>query len=282
MHPFCTTLQKRIRETRTCLCVGLDPDPAQIPSDFGTGIAGVTSFLEAVIEISLSQCVAFKPNISFFEALGLEGLALLAKLRTKVPHTHAWIIDGKRGDIGNTSSMQATFLFDILGADAVTLHPYMGEDSVVPFLSYKDKFSFVLGLTSNKGAETFQKQQMATGFALYHTVLAQIADWRRQFGNIGAVVGATQADLNSIRKQDPELLMLIPGVGTQGGRYHDILPVAKNQDGLALINVSRAVLYNDQDHIRNFECNIRNRLSIYRDIDTSAHTDVCHHGQKSS
>jgi orotidine-5'-phosphate decarboxylase len=264
MHPFCHQLQVAQRESATCLCVGLDPDMTRLPDGISRDLTGMRYFLEAVIDASLGHCSAFKPNISFFEAMGIEGLQLLLALRGRVPDTIPWIIDAKRGDIGNTSAMQAKFLFDVLGADAVTLHPYMGSDSVVPFLEFKDKFSFVLGLTSNSGASDFQKQKMADGQFLYETVLSQIKSWRLSFGNVGAVVGATQSSLALIRNADPDLLMLVPGVGTQGGDYLTTLNNAKNSDGLALINVSRAVLYAAGDHIQNFECNILRRLSIYR------------------
>jgi len=264
MHPFCHQLQVAQQTSGTSLCVGLDPDIARLPEGISRDLKGMRYFLEAVIDVSLGHCAAFKPNISFFEAMGIDGLQLLLSLRSRVPSSTPWIIDAKRGDIGNTSAMQARFLFDVLGADAVTLHPYMGDDSVVPFLEFKDKFSFILGLTSNSGSSDFQKQKMADGRFLYETVLSQIKSWRLSFGNAGAVVGATQSSLAAIRKADPDLLMLIPGVGAQGGDYLDTLNNGKNRDGLVLINVSRAVLYDAGDHIQNFECNISQRLSIYR------------------
>jgi orotidine-5'-phosphate decarboxylase len=264
MHPFCHQLKVAQDVSKTSLCVGLDPDMSLLPAGIPRTVAGVRYFLEAVIETSLGRCAAFKPNISFFEAMGIEGLQLLLSLRERVPSTTPWIIDAKRGDIGNTSRMQARFLFDVLGADAVTLHPYMGEDSIVPFLEFRDKFSFVLGLTSNMGSASFQKQQMQNGCYLYETVLSQIKQWRDTFGNVGAVVGATQEALSAIQRIDPELLMLVPGVGAQGGSYQDVLASGKNNDGLVLINVSRAVLYDPGDNIQNFECNILQKLSIYR------------------
>jgi orotidine-5'-phosphate decarboxylase len=237
---------------------------SRLPEGFSKTISGMRYFLETVIAAASGRCAAFKPNISFFEAMGIEGLELLRDLRQRVPASIPWIIDAKRGDIGNTSAMQAHFLFDVLGADAVTLHPYMGEDSVVPFLEFKDKFSFILGLTSNQGSTNFQKQKMEDGSFLYETVLSQIKLWREQYGNVGAVVGATQSSLAAIQKRDPELLMLVPGVGAQGGSYADVLRSGKNSDGLLLINASRAVLYASGDNIQNFECNIVERLSIYR------------------
>lgn len=264
MHPFCHRLQVAQERAQTCLCVGLDPDMSRLPSGIPQTMAGMRYFLEAVIATASPHCVAFKPNISFFEALGIEGLQLLQSLRSRVSETVPWVIDAKRGDIGNTSAMQARFLFDVLGADAVTLHPYMGEDSVFPFLAFKDKFSFVLGLTSNQGSQQFQTQKMATGEYLYERVLSQIRAWREFHGNVGAVVGATQEALAAIRKSDPDLLMLIPGVGAQGGSYADAVAHGKNRDGLALINVSRAILYDVADNTQNFECNILDRLSIYK------------------
>ncbi len=266
MHSFCHRLQAAQTIAQTSLCVGLDPDMSLLPVGVPQTIPGMRYFLEAVIETCLSHCIAFKPNISFFEAMGIEGLQLLAALRRRVPSSVPWIIDAKRGDIGNTSRMQARFLFDVLGADAVTLHPYMGEDSVVPFFEFRDKFLFVLGLTSNTGSQQFQKQKMANGTFLYDVVLSQISAWQTSFGNVGAVVGATQDALSAIRKADPDLLMLVPGVGAQGGDYGNVVKNGKNRDGLILVNVSRGVLYGLSDNTQNFECNISQRLSIYRDL----------------
>lgn len=268
MHLFCHRLAEAQKAANTALCVGLDPDMFRLPAGIPQTLAGMRYFLETVIATALPHCIAFKPNISFFEAMGIEGLQLLKDLRSRVPSTTPWIIDAKRGDIGNTSVMQARFLFDVLGADAVTLHPYMGEDSVVPFFEFRDKFSFVLGLTSNIGSQQFQKQKMANGTCLYEVVLSQISAWRTSFGNVGAVVGATQDALSAIRKVDPDLLMLVPGVGAQGGDYGDVVKNGKNRDGLVLVNVSRGVLYDPSDNTQNFECNIRQRLSIYSDMPT--------------
>ncbi|NBV43165.1 orotidine-5'-phosphate decarboxylase, partial [bacterium] len=155
LNPVLSQLKSNIQSRRTYLCVGLDPDPAKLPSGFSQTIEGVEVYLKEIIRLSSERCIAYKPNISFFEGLGIDGLAMLQRLRNYVPAGTPWIIDGKRGDIGNTSAMQARFLFDHLGADASTLHPYMGNDSLAPFFEYRDKLHFVLALTSNPGSATF-------------------------------------------------------------------------------------------------------------------------------
>jgi len=225
------------------VCLGLDPDPNKLPDHLPKTIEGVEIFLEEIIASTKDVVVTYKANISFFEAMGIKGLELLLRIRQLIPSDVPLIIDAKRGDIGNTSSMQAKFIFDELGADATTLHPYMGSDSVEPFLEYHEKFNFILGLTSNPGSKTFEKLILASKTSLYQHVITQISQWNKQFGNAGVVVGATQDEMSAVRKIDPNLIFLIPGVGAQGGSYEDAVTKGVNSDNVALINMSRSLLY---------------------------------------
>lgn len=263
-HPFIDRVQANYALTGHLICVGLDPDPAYIPSYYPTDISGVFQFLTDVVDASLSHCVCFKPNISFFEALGIEGLEMLRRLIAYIPKTHPVILDAKRGDIGNTSKMQAKYLFDVMGADAATLHPYMGEDSVIPFFEYREKFHFVLGLTSNSGASTFETQRMYSSQCLYEHVVRQCSNWNTLFNNVGVVVGATHAELQSIRGIDSHLLFLIPGVGAQGGDYAHAVEFGKNNQGLCLVNASRSVLYGDTTETPRFSERITSDLILNR------------------
>ena len=156
-HPIVRLLLKNKSRIQHCLCVGIDPDIEKIPDTFERSISGLNLFLEQLIKETSEYVLAYKANISFFEALGLEGLKTLESVRKHIPNSIPMILDAKRGDIGNTSSMQAKYLFDYFGADASTLHPYMGIDSLEPFFKYKEKLHFVLGLTSNPSSENFER-----------------------------------------------------------------------------------------------------------------------------
>lgn len=230
------------KQSSTCLCIGLDPDIAKLPSGYTQNIDGVNHFLKDIIDCTLDKCISYKPNISFYEALGIKGLQLLQDIISHIDERLPVIVDAKRGDIGNTSAKQAQFIFDECNADATTLHPYMGLDSLEPFFNYKDKFNFVLGLTSNPGSVDFEKLRCDDHY-LYEKVIQSCATWNTKFHNIGLVVGATQEEMKNIRASDGTFLYLIPGVGAQGGLYEDAYQYGKNNDGLALISVSRSILY---------------------------------------
>jgi len=241
-HPFYQAIKTNSITKKTALCVGLDPDLTQLPLHFPANLNGVKQFLETIIELTHPYCIAYKPNLAFFEALGIEGLQLLEFICQKIPRTMPIILDAKRGDIGNTSKMQARFIFDTFGAWATTLHPYMGLDSLEPFFEHSNKYHFVLTLTSNKGANDFEKQIMANGKPLYQFVAEKLMETPRN--NVGFVVGATHPEESTvIRTVHPKPLFLVPGVGTQGGSYTDALSMSKNDEGLSIINVSRGILY---------------------------------------
>jgi orotidine-5'-phosphate decarboxylase len=249
MHPFIEKLKENKKRTGNTLCVGLDPDPQKMPDFFPKTPHGIKEFLIEIIEATQEYCIAYKPNISFFEAYGIEGLKVLESLCHRIDSRIPIILDGKRGDIGNTAKMQAKFMFDYFGADACTVNPYMGEDSVLPFLNYRDNYTFVLSLTSNVGSQDFEKKILKNDTYLYEEVLSRCISWNQDYKNVGVVVGATQAELISIRKKDPSLLFLIPGVGAQGGSYAYASEHGGNNEGLSLINVSRTILYSDPSFI---------------------------------
>lgn len=243
MTRFYDKLKKNLDRTGTLLCVGLDPDLSRIPSFYSQNCEGIYQFLLDVIAQTQDKCIAYKPNISFFEGLGLDGLKVLEKIVRAIPDYIPVVIDAKRGDIGNTSKMQARYIYDYFGADATTLHPYMGEDSLLPFFDYKDKFNFVLALTSNPSAKQFEMRDLHDSTPLYRFIFEQCIAWHKQFQNVGVVVGGTQEHLKTLRSYSKDLLFLIPGIGAQGGDYNFAREAGANADGLALINVSRAVLY---------------------------------------
>jgi orotidine-5'-phosphate decarboxylase len=225
------------------LCVGLDPDPDRLPSDFSPDLDGISNFLDAVISATTDFASAYKVNTAFYEAWGSAGWNLLEKIAQKLPESSLRIVDAKRGDIGNTARHYAKALLERLPFDAITLNPYLGADTLEPFLSSEDKGAYVLALTTNPGAADLQhfsdgKQK------LYQLILSQIPAWAPR-GNLGAVVGATHPqELIDIRKQFPSVPLLIPGIGAQGGDAEAVASLAGNEGrGPLLVNVSRGILY---------------------------------------
>jgi orotidine-5'-phosphate decarboxylase len=230
------------RRKDSLLCVGLDPDPAKIPRSL-RGKNGVLEFCKGVVEATRDFACAFKINLAFFEALGKQGWDSLAAVAEFLPSDTIRIADGKRGDIGNSSAMYARTLFQELPFDAVTVNPYMGSDSVAPFLSDKTRGAFVLALTSNEGARDFQ--YLRTGRKpLYQQVVATVRRWNSG-RNCGLVVGATRPqELRKIRAFAPDMPILIPGIGTQGGDLKASVRYGCTEKGdLAIINVGRTILY---------------------------------------
>lgn len=235
-----TGLHRQIMLKRSMLCVGLDTDMKKIP-------AGITmyDFNRAVIDATAQYAVAYKPNLAFYEAEGAEGWKALERtveyLRLNYPDIFI-IADAKRGDIGNTAKMYAKALFGNLDFDAVTLAPYMGTDSVRPFLEYKGKWAIVLAVTSNASAAEFQYQDCG-GEPLYHKVVKEMLGISGP-DNMMFVAGATHAaELAEVRKLAPENFLLVPGVGAQGGSVEEVIRCGSNSKGGLLINASRSVLY---------------------------------------
>jgi orotidine-5'-phosphate decarboxylase len=232
----------------TVLCLGLDPDPDALPVGL-SGPSGIEHFCRLVLDAALPVAAAVKPNLAFFEAFGSAGLAVLERLRGVIPPDVPVILDAKRGDIGSTAARQAVALFDALGADAVTVNPYLGEAAVLPLLERLDRFAYVLCRTSNEGAAEFQGLEVSDGEPLYARVARRVVDWGPG-GTVGLVVGATApAELAQIRALAPGLAFLVPGVGAQGGAVEPVLaagpasaaPAGGRIGGGLLVNVSRGI-----------------------------------------
>src|SRR3954453_22351426 len=214
-------LVQQIQQDQSYLCVGLDTDIDKIPAHLKSDNNAVFQFNKAIIDATKDCCVAYKINTAFYEAQGLKGWEAMESTVNYIPSTHFKIADAKRGDIGNTSAQYAKAFFEKLTFDAITVAPYMAQDSVRPFLEYENKWTIVLGLTSNKGANDFELQKMGEEY-LYEKVLRTISRWGTS-ENLMFVIGATQAkELKSIRKIIPDNFLLIPGVGTQGGSLKDV------------------------------------------------------------
>jgi len=239
-------LIEQITEKRSYLCVGLDTDPNKIPKDLQSRPDAVFQFNKAIVDATKDHCVAYKINTAFYEAIGLKGWEAMEKTVNYIPSTHFKIADAKRGDIGNTSSQYARAFFETLHFDAITVAPYMGEDSIRPFLEYKNKWTIVLGLTSNNGAKDFELQKMGEEY-LYEKVLKTVANWGTP-NNLMFVAGATQVtELNKIRKIIPDHFLLVPGIGTQGGSLKEVSEYGMNKDCGLLVNISRAIIYASPD-----------------------------------
>ncbi|GAB3026859.1 orotidine-5'-phosphate decarboxylase [Niabella terrae] len=232
-----------IKDRQTYLCVGLDTDPNKIPDHLKGDPDGVLQFNKAIIDATRKHCVAYKINTAFYEAQGVRGWEIMQRTAEYIGGDHFKIADAKRGDIGNTSDQYAKAFFEALPFDAVTVAPYMGSDSVQPFLQYKGKWAIVLGLTSNKGAADFELQSAGESGLLYEKVLRTVAGWGTA-ENTMFVVGATQSEaFLNIRSIIPDHFLLVPGVGAQGGSLKDISEKAMNDRCGLLVNVSRDILY---------------------------------------
>jgi orotidine-5'-phosphate decarboxylase len=235
-------LTEQIFSKGSYLCVGLDTDLTKIPEHLRHRPDALLQFNKEIIDATKDYCVAYKINTAFYEVYGAKGWELMEQTLAHIPKTHFTIADAKRGDIGNTSAQYAKAFFETLQFDAITVAPYMGEDSIKPFLEYKGKWTIVLGLTSNKGAEDFERQPCGD-LLLYEQVLTKVASWGNE-DNLMFVVGATQASaFKTIRKLTPQHFYLVPGVGAQGGSLADISKMAMTEDCGLLVNASRAVIY---------------------------------------
>jgi orotidine-5'-phosphate decarboxylase len=236
----------QIKTKKSFLCVGLDPDTEKLPKNIlDEEEYPIYEFNKKIIDATADHCVAYKPNSAFYEAYGLSGITSLEKtiryIKNNYPE-HFVIADAKRGDIGNTSSMYARAYFKRFNADAVTVAPYMGRDSVKPFLEFEKKWAIILGLTSNEGSSDFQQLKI-DGEELYMRVIRECAKWGTT-DNTMFVVGATKAEMFSqIRKVIPDHFILVPGVGAQGGDLDEVCKFGITKDIGLLVNSSRAILY---------------------------------------
>ena len=251
-------LVEQIFKKQSYLCVGLDTDITKIPKHLLSTTDPVLEFNKQIIDATKDLCVSYKINTAFYEAMGVKGWESLEKTVNYIPDDHFKIADAKRGDIGNTSSQYAKAFFETLHFDAITVAPYMGEDSVKPFLEYENKWAIVLGLTSNAGAKNFELQKFVTKTDLfddeihitredtrflYEMVLETVSRWGTP-NNLMFVIGATQAnEFENIRKLTPEHFYLVPGVGAQGGSLKEISEKALTTECGLLVNASRAIIY---------------------------------------
>lgn len=233
----------QIRLKRSFLCVGLDTDLTKIPPHLLETEDPIFEFNKAIIDATKDFCVAYKPNIAFYECHGPKGWESLKKTLDYIPKNIFTISDAKRGDIGNTSKYYAETFFNYLGSDSVTVAPYMGEDSVTPFLEYENKWVILLALTSNIGAMDFQFIADEHNDELYKKVLRKSQEWGTP-DNLMFVVGATRAEgIGEVRKIAKEHFFLVPGVGVQGGSLADVADYGWNKDCGLLVNSSRGIIY---------------------------------------
>ena len=239
-------LIQQIKEKKSFLCVGLDTDLKKIPQHLLSEEDPIFSFNKAIIDATADYCVAYKPNLAFYEAFGVKGMCSFEKtisyLKNNYPN-HFIIADAKRGDIGNTSAMYARTFFEEYGIDSLTVAPYMGDDSVTPFLGYEGKWVILLALTSNKGSMDFQFSCDENGERLFEKVLKTSQKWGND-KNMMYVVGATQGKMfEDIRRLAPHHFLLVPGVGAQGGSLQEVCKYGMTSDCELLVNSSRGIIY---------------------------------------
>ena len=245
-------LIQQIFAKKSFLCVGLDTDAKKIPVHLLDLHDPLFEFNKEIIDATAPYCVAYKPNLAFYEAHGIHGMIAFKNtikyIKEKHPH-HFIIADAKRGDIGNTSKMYARTFFEEYDVDALTVAPYMGEDSITPFLEYEGKWVIVLALTSNKGSLDFQMQEDKYGYRLFERVINESQKWGTT-DNMMFVVGATQGEhFKDVRKYAPNHFLLVPGVGAQGGSLEEVCQYGMTKDCGLLVNASRSIIYAcDDDH----------------------------------
>ncbi|MGJ1268110.1 orotidine-5'-phosphate decarboxylase [Sphingobacterium spiritivorum] len=240
-------LIQQIKTKRSFLCVGLDTDLTKIPEHLLDNEDPIFTFNKAIIEATEDLCVAYKPNIAFYESYGVKGWESLRKTWEALPKDCFSIADAKRGDIGNTSKMYASAFFDHknsgMSFDSITIAPYMGKDSVTPFLDFEGKWAIVLALTSNPGSLDFQNFTDTSGKQLFEEVLDKVNTWG-SYEQIMYVVGATRGEgFIKIREHAPDHFLLVPGVGAQGGSLEDVCKYGMNKDCGLLVNSTRGIIY---------------------------------------
>jgi orotidine-5'-phosphate decarboxylase len=236
-------LYTQIQQKKSYLCVGLDTDLKRIPKHLLATEDPVFEFNKQIIDATKDLCVSYKPNLAFYEAMGPAGLESLMKTLAYIPAAHFTIADAKRGDIGNTSSLYARAFFETYDFDAVTVAPYMGEDSVKPFLEFPDKWVILLALTSNRGSSDFQLDKQENGQPLYEKVMRRSMEWGSP-EQLMFVIGATHPQkFEEIRRIAPDHFLLVPGVGAQGGDLQGLSHYGLNELGGLLVNSSRGIIY---------------------------------------
>ena len=254
-------LVERVDETGNLLCIGLDPVIEKLPEGLSNDVNGIKEFCISIINSTKDLASSYKINFAFFESFGTPGYAVIEDIMDAIPDNVFTIADAKRGDIGNTSKAYAKSFFEYFSFDSVTVAPYMGYDSVGPFLEFDEKMVFLLALTSNPGSKDFQKQHLTNSF-LYQKVLAESSKWA-DHQQLGYVVGATNPnELEDIRNDYPDRVLLIPGLGAQGGDAEKTL--AANRNTTSLFNVSRGIIYSFDSE--NYENQIREKAIEFANI----------------
>ena len=256
MSTYLERLAARTRIVGSVLCLGVDPSPEALPEGFAPNLSGIERFCEVLLDAALPYAAAVKPNLAFFEAFGSPGIAVLERMRGRVPSDVPFVADAKRGDIGSTAARQAVALYDILGFDAVTANPYLGSEAIEPLISRGDRYAYLLCRTSNPGAGELQGLEVAADAALSapsEPLYARVARLARAWGpggTVGLVVGATApVEMERIRGIAPGLALLVPGVGAQGGEVEPVMrfgpavaaPAGGRPGGGLLVNVSRGI-----------------------------------------
>jgi len=257
-------LQQLINEKQSCLCVGLDPDFEKMPPHLLKLEDPIFEFNKVIIDATKPYCVAYKPNLAFYEVQGSKGWQSLKKTVDYIGDSHFKIADAKRGDIGNTAKQYAKSVFETLNFDAITLSPYMGYDSVEPFLNYSNKWVILLALTSNQSAANFQLLKTGNDAFLFESVIQKSLQWNNS-DRIMYVVGATNASyLNLVRKSATESFLLIPGIGAQGGDIKSVIENGATKSVDLLINVARSIIYAGQGE--DFQISVAEKAKEYQQI----------------
>ena len=239
-------LYQQIRKKESFLCVGLDTDLEKIPSHLLKEEDPIFTFNKAIIDATHDLCIAYKPNIAFYEKEGSRGWDSLQRTIEYIPKDVLTIADAKRGDIGNTSEMYARTFFDTYGFDAITVAPYMGKDSIQPFLNFSNKWTIILGITSNPGSADFQMIESNTKEKLFHSVIKRSSEWGNA-DNTMYVVGATRGELiREVREIAPDHFFLVPGVGAQGGSLENVVKYGLNKTCGLIVNSTRGIIYASQ------------------------------------
>ena len=261
-------LYAQILSKKSCLCIGLDTDVHKIPEHLKSTKDPIFEFNKAIIDATSDLCIAYKPNIAFYESLGPKGWSSLEKTLDYIPDNIFTIADAKRGDILNTSTMYAKTYFEHFDFDAVTVAPYMGKDSVAPFLEFDNKWVIVLGLTSNEGSADFQQLRLDSGEMLYERVIKTAQNWGNP-ENLMFVIGATQHELLAqVREIAHDYFFLVPGIGAQGGDLKEVMASGRNAEVGLLINSSRNIIYagkgpNFQDKVRESALQVQQVMANY-------------------
>ncbi|OGI08342.1 MAG: orotidine 5'-phosphate decarboxylase [Candidatus Margulisbacteria bacterium GWF2_35_9] len=262
---FIEKIKEAQKSNDSSLIVGLDIDETKIPDFIRRAKYPLFTFAQYIIEATANSVVAYKPNIAFYEAYGIRGLEQLHKIINFIPKNIPIILDAKRGDIGNTAKMYAKSIFEDFHADAVTLSPYMGDDSLIPFLEYENHYSFVLVLTSNESGSDYQLAELKDGSLLYTSVAKRMGELNRKYKNCGAVVGATKPEhFKAVASLMPDSYVLIPGIGAQGGSIEEVYKsCSKKQRDKYLFNVSRSIIYGST--LDDFNQTAKQKAEYYRE-----------------